>query len=314
MAARLSTSGLRREARLHLLPARTGPAVAAAADRANELLVGANPSDDAADTHWFREHVDHFLLTGAQSLGASDHDRTEIAGDRRRSGELVAVRPAREEPVEVAAGVPDRRDRAGRRLDAGVRRPHGPRRSADELLVCLYPLCRCPKVRGAVSGGRRRRDSTPIPLRRRGAAPRPAGRLGVRAVLQQRAGRARGRCGTATAPAADERRSRGGVGRRYYAFIRLLQSNSRRRGRCGRSSARDGCSGGRGGPSGRVGRCCRTRPISSTRCSAAATPTRCSASNGWAASSANTGAGPRWTRSWRNMRECCSAKWRFWIG
>jgi FADH2 O2-dependent halogenase len=47
-------------------------------DRANELLVGANPSDDAADTHWFREHVDHFFLTEAQALGVSYHDRTEI--------------------------------------------------------------------------------------------------------------------------------------------------------------------------------------------------------------------------------------------
>ena len=48
-------------------------------DRANELLVGANPSDDAADTHWFREHVDHFLLTEAQALGAGYRDRTDVA-------------------------------------------------------------------------------------------------------------------------------------------------------------------------------------------------------------------------------------------
>ncbi len=72
-------------------------------DRGNELLVGANPSDDAADTHWFREHVDHFLLTEAQSLGASYHDRTEITeiaggpGDWRLSGRREG------EPVEVGA-------------------------------------------------------------------------------------------------------------------------------------------------------------------------------------------------------------------
>jgi FADH2 O2-dependent halogenase len=74
------------------------------ADRANELLVGANPSDDAADTHWFREHVDHFLLTEAQSLGASYCDRTEItnvAGEPgrwslsgRREGEAVDLTAA----------------------------------------------------------------------------------------------------------------------------------------------------------------------------------------------------------------------------
>ena len=73
-------------------------------DRANELLVGANPSDDAADTHWFREHVDHFLLTEAKALGASYHDRSEITavaggpGDwslsGRRDGEAVELSAA----------------------------------------------------------------------------------------------------------------------------------------------------------------------------------------------------------------------------
>ena len=93
VAARLPPSGVRRQARLHLLPARRGPAVSAAPDRANELLVGANPSDDAADTHWFREHVDHFLLTEAQSLGASYHDRTEI-DERWRAGRETGRSPA----------------------------------------------------------------------------------------------------------------------------------------------------------------------------------------------------------------------------
>jgi FADH2 O2-dependent halogenase len=68
-------------------------------DRANELLVGANPSDDAADTHWFREHVDHFLLTESQALGVSYHDHTEITNvtggpgswslSGRRGGETI---------------------------------------------------------------------------------------------------------------------------------------------------------------------------------------------------------------------------------
>jgi tetracycline 7-halogenase / FADH2 O2-dependent halogenase len=68
-------------------------------DHANELLVGANPSDDAADTHWFREHVDHFLFTEAQTLGACYHDRTQITNveggpgnwslSGRREGETI---------------------------------------------------------------------------------------------------------------------------------------------------------------------------------------------------------------------------------
>ena len=57
------------------------------ADRANELLVGAHPSEDAADTHWFREHVDHFLLREALALGASYHDRTEITAVTGGPGE-----------------------------------------------------------------------------------------------------------------------------------------------------------------------------------------------------------------------------------
>ena len=72
-------------------------------DRANELLVGANPSDDAGDTHWFREHVDHFLLTEAQSLGASYRDRTEIAEIAGGPGRWSLSGRREGGPVEVAA-------------------------------------------------------------------------------------------------------------------------------------------------------------------------------------------------------------------
>ena len=91
--------------------------------RANELMVGANPSDDAADTHWFREHFDAFLAAEARESGAEYLDRTEIdaleqdpAGwtlRGRRGGEAVelavaflfdATGPAA--PVARALGVP----------------------------------------------------------------------------------------------------------------------------------------------------------------------------------------------------------------
>ncbi len=72
-------------------------------DRANELLVGANPSDDAADTHWFREHVDYFLLTETQSLGASCHDRTEIMEIGGGPGSWSLSGRREREPVQVAA-------------------------------------------------------------------------------------------------------------------------------------------------------------------------------------------------------------------
>src|SRR6202789_1506100 len=38
------------------------------------LLVAASPRDDIADTHWFREEVDHFLVNEAQSLGVEYYD------------------------------------------------------------------------------------------------------------------------------------------------------------------------------------------------------------------------------------------------
>ena len=72
-------------------------------DRANELLVGASPSADAADTHWFREHVDHFLLTEAQTLGASYHDRTEITGIEGGPGHWLLSGRRESVPVEVTA-------------------------------------------------------------------------------------------------------------------------------------------------------------------------------------------------------------------
>jgi tetracycline 7-halogenase / FADH2 O2-dependent halogenase len=43
-----------------------------------QLLVAASPRNDIADTHWFREEVDHFLVTEAQSLGVAYLDCVHI--------------------------------------------------------------------------------------------------------------------------------------------------------------------------------------------------------------------------------------------
>jgi tetracycline 7-halogenase / FADH2 O2-dependent halogenase len=42
------------------------------------LLVAASPRDDIADTHWYREDVDHFLVKEAQSLGVEYYDLVRI--------------------------------------------------------------------------------------------------------------------------------------------------------------------------------------------------------------------------------------------
>jgi len=42
------------------------------------LLVAASPRDDIADTHWYREEVDHFLVMEAQKLGVDYRDSVRI--------------------------------------------------------------------------------------------------------------------------------------------------------------------------------------------------------------------------------------------
>jgi FADH2 O2-dependent halogenase len=55
-----------------------GHSYRAAADRANQLLVAASPSDDVADTHWLRADVDHFLVREAIALGVAYEDRVSV--------------------------------------------------------------------------------------------------------------------------------------------------------------------------------------------------------------------------------------------
>jgi tetracycline 7-halogenase / FADH2 O2-dependent halogenase len=57
---------------------RFGQPFAAAPDRSDQLLVAASPSDEVADTHWYRSDVDHFLQRRAQDSGAEYVDRTEV--------------------------------------------------------------------------------------------------------------------------------------------------------------------------------------------------------------------------------------------
>lgn len=50
------------------------------ADRANELLVAASPSDERSDTHWLRADVDQFLMREAVALGADYLDQLQLDG------------------------------------------------------------------------------------------------------------------------------------------------------------------------------------------------------------------------------------------
>ncbi len=72
------------------------------ADHANELLVGASPTDEVGDTHWFREEFDHFVVEEAQRAGVRYFDRTEVTAIERSKDWLVRGRRA-DEPVEITA-------------------------------------------------------------------------------------------------------------------------------------------------------------------------------------------------------------------
>jgi FADH2 O2-dependent halogenase len=56
------------------------------ADHANELLVAASPNDEVGDTHWFREHFDHFILDEARAAGVPYYDQTEVVSLEHENG------------------------------------------------------------------------------------------------------------------------------------------------------------------------------------------------------------------------------------
>lgn len=47
-------------------------------ERRDQLLVGASPRDEIADTHWYRPDFDHFLVREAQALGAEYLDGVKL--------------------------------------------------------------------------------------------------------------------------------------------------------------------------------------------------------------------------------------------
>ncbi len=55
-----------------------GRRYAQAADRANQLLVAASPSDEVSDTHWLRADVDHFLVREAAAAGVEYVDDVSL--------------------------------------------------------------------------------------------------------------------------------------------------------------------------------------------------------------------------------------------
>lgn len=81
---------------------RPGQQFRAAANHADELLVGANASVEQGDTHWFRESLDGFFVNEAQGAGIPYFDRSEIDQvDRDGVWRLAGRR--KDTPLEIAA-------------------------------------------------------------------------------------------------------------------------------------------------------------------------------------------------------------------
>ena len=67
-------------------------------DHANELLVAASPSNELSDTHWYREHFDHFLVREVQKLQIPYFDCTRITSIKHEQGWLFR---GKREDVEI---------------------------------------------------------------------------------------------------------------------------------------------------------------------------------------------------------------------
>ena len=72
-------------------------------DRRSELLVAASPSTSLADTHWYREEFDEFLLRKAMDAGVAYMDQTELVeAEETPCGMLLSCR-RRDNEVSVSA-------------------------------------------------------------------------------------------------------------------------------------------------------------------------------------------------------------------
>lgn len=80
-----------------------GRAYQVAADRSNQLLVAASPSDELSDTHWLRSDVDHFLVREAIALGAEYLDEVELETMAIADGSQSLAGSQRGRPLTIHA-------------------------------------------------------------------------------------------------------------------------------------------------------------------------------------------------------------------
>jgi FADH2 O2-dependent halogenase len=73
------------------------------AGRDRQLLVGANPHDEIADTHWYRPDFDHALVREAKREGAIYLDRTRLEGIRQQGGQTTIEGTRHARSIRVTA-------------------------------------------------------------------------------------------------------------------------------------------------------------------------------------------------------------------
>jgi tetracycline 7-halogenase / FADH2 O2-dependent halogenase len=68
-----------------------------------ELLVAASPHDGIADTHWFREDVDHFFVQQAQKIGVTYLDEASLQNISESAEEISVAGHRKNEGIHIRA-------------------------------------------------------------------------------------------------------------------------------------------------------------------------------------------------------------------
>ncbi len=76
-------------------------------ERQRQLLVGASPNEQVADTHWYRPDFDHYLVQQAQKLGLTYWDETLLSGAREEAAGMCLAGTRRGEPLKIHGGFCD---------------------------------------------------------------------------------------------------------------------------------------------------------------------------------------------------------------
>src|SRR5579859_2289265 len=72
-------------------------------DRRRQLLVGASPNEEIADTHWYRPDFDHYLAGLEEDMGAAYWDEVELTGAVGETNGMRLAGKWRDKPVEFTA-------------------------------------------------------------------------------------------------------------------------------------------------------------------------------------------------------------------